>query len=111
MSGKHARPTRLRRTHLRGHGNILKRLLVHVAGFNLGLVMRALLGVGKPRRLQDGLAAGLLPPARVASGRLALAVAPVGSLPAPLAPAGIGTNPSADGLNVNYGIQPSSTGC
>ena len=50
----------LRRTHLRGHGNILKRLLVHVAGFNLGLVMRALLGVGKPRRLQDGLAAGLL---------------------------------------------------
>ena len=51
----------LRRIHLRGHGNILKRLLVHVAGFNLSLVMRALLGVGKPRRLQDGLAAGLLP--------------------------------------------------
>jgi transposase len=49
----------MRRTHLRGHGNILKRLLVHVAGFNLGLVMRALVGIGKPRRMQDGLAAGL----------------------------------------------------
>jgi len=42
----------MRRTHLRGHINILKRMLVHVGGFNLGLVMRQLLGVGKPRRLQ-----------------------------------------------------------
>jgi len=42
----------MRRTHLRGHRNILKRLLIHVAGFNLGLVMRRLLGVGKPRILQ-----------------------------------------------------------
>jgi hypothetical protein len=30
----------MRRTHLRGHGNILKRLLVHVAACNLGLWMR-----------------------------------------------------------------------
>jgi hypothetical protein len=30
----------MRRTHLRGHTNILKRLLVHAGGFNLGLVMR-----------------------------------------------------------------------
>jgi transposase len=50
----------MRRTHLRKHGNILKRLLVHVAGFNLGLVMRSLFGIGKPRRAQDGLAAALL---------------------------------------------------
>jgi transposase len=42
----------MRRTHLRGHINILKRMLVHVGGFNLGLVMRQLIGVGKPRRLQ-----------------------------------------------------------
>jgi len=41
----------MRRTHLRGHPNILKRLLIHVAGFNLGLVMRKLLGAGKPRAL------------------------------------------------------------
>lgn len=39
----------MRRTHLRGHENILKRYLVHVAGFNLSLVMRQMLGVGTPR--------------------------------------------------------------
>ncbi len=50
----------MRRTHLRGHVNILKRLLIHVAGFNLGLVMRAICGIGKPRRMQDGLAAAIL---------------------------------------------------
>lgn len=50
----------MRRTHLRTHGRILKRLLVHVAGFNLALVMRSVFGIGKPRRLQDGLPAGLL---------------------------------------------------
>jgi transposase len=42
----------LRRTHLRGHANILKRLFVHVSGFNLGLFMRTLFGVGTPRSLQ-----------------------------------------------------------
>ena len=41
----------MRRTHLREHGNILKRLMVHVAGFNLGLVMRKLVGRGTPRGL------------------------------------------------------------
>ena len=50
----------MRRTHLRGHPNILKRLLIHVAGFNLALVMRSMFGVGKPRCLQDGLAAAIL---------------------------------------------------
>ena len=39
----------MRRTHLRKHGNILKRLLVHVAGFNLGLLMRKLIGKGTPK--------------------------------------------------------------
>jgi transposase len=43
----------MRRTHLRGHANILKRLIVHAAGFNLGLLMRACFGIGKPRTLQD----------------------------------------------------------
>ena len=42
----------MRRTHLRGHNNILKRMLVHVGGFNLGLVMRRAFGIGKPRGLQ-----------------------------------------------------------
>ncbi|MFC1525908.1 transposase [Candidatus Latescibacterota bacterium] len=39
----------LRRLHLRGRSNILKRLLIHAAGFNLGLVLRQLLGAGTPR--------------------------------------------------------------
>ena len=43
----------MRRTHLRGHGNILKRVLVHLGAFNLGLLMRHLVGVGTPRGLQD----------------------------------------------------------
>ena len=46
----------MRRTHLRGHTNILKRLLVHSGGFNLGLLMRTLIGVGTPRGLQGRLA-------------------------------------------------------
>jgi transposase len=45
----------MRRTHLRGQANIRKRAVVHVAAFNLGLVMRKLLGAGTPRGL-----AGLL---------------------------------------------------
>jgi transposase len=42
----------MRRTHLRKHDNILKRLLVHVAGANLGLLLRNLYGSGTPRSLQ-----------------------------------------------------------
>jgi transposase len=50
----------MRRTHLRGHENILKRVLLHVSGFNLGLVMRRLFGVGTPRGLQGRLAAAIM---------------------------------------------------
>lgn len=49
----------MRRTHLRGHTNILKRLLIHAGGFNLGLVMRHLIGIGTPRGLQGRVAAAL----------------------------------------------------
>ncbi len=42
----------MRRTHLRGHENILKRLLVHAGAFNLGLLMRKAFGRGTPRGLQ-----------------------------------------------------------
>lgn len=45
----------LRRVYLRGHSNILKRVLIHEAGFNLGLVMRQRFGQGKPRGLQGRL--------------------------------------------------------
>jgi len=47
----------MRRTHLRGHPNILKRLLIHAGGFNLGLLMRQVIGLGTPRGLQGRLAA------------------------------------------------------
>src|SRR4051794_27862731 len=53
----------MRRTHLRGHENIAKRLLVHVAGFNLSLLMRQAFGIGKPRCLQGergGLSAAIV---------------------------------------------------
>ena len=49
----------MRRTHLRGHANILKRLLVHTGAFNVGLLMRTLIGVGTPRGLQGRVAAVL----------------------------------------------------
>jgi len=47
----------MRRTHLRGTMNILKRVLIHTSGFNLGLMMRRLIGVGTPRGLQGRVAA------------------------------------------------------
>ncbi len=47
-----------RRTWLRGRENVTKRYLVQVAAHNLGLLMRKLFGVGKPRTLQG---AGGLP--------------------------------------------------
>jgi transposase len=40
---------RLRRTWLRGRENVHKRYLIHVAGHNLGLLMRLLIGAGTPK--------------------------------------------------------------
>ena len=39
----------LRRTWLRGRENVHKRYLIHVAGHNLGLLMRLLIGAGTPK--------------------------------------------------------------
>jgi transposase len=39
----------MRRTHLRKHANILKRQLIHVAGFDLNLIFRKLLDTDTPR--------------------------------------------------------------
>ena len=41
-----------RRSRLRGLVNVAKRYLMYVAGRNLGVIMRALFGVGTPRSLQ-----------------------------------------------------------
>jgi transposase len=50
----------MRRAWLRGGENLRKRYLVHVAGYNLGLIMRLLVGAGTPRRFLAGLSAQLL---------------------------------------------------
>jgi transposase len=47
----------MRRTHLRQHGNIIKRLLIHAGAFNLSLLMRKLAGCGTPRGFQGRPAA------------------------------------------------------
>ena len=50
----------MRRCHLRGRDNILKRQLVHVGAFNLSLVLRQLLGAGTPRELRNRLGTSIL---------------------------------------------------
>jgi transposase len=48
-----------RRTWLRGIEDITKRYVIHVAGRNLGTMMRAIFGVGTPRGLQGAMSAAL----------------------------------------------------
>lgn len=59
----------MRRTHLRGHPNILKRLLIHTGAGNLALLMRHLHRAGTPRGLAD-LAALIARALDAARGRL-----------------------------------------
>ena len=42
----------MRRVHWRGHANIRNRLLIHACGYNLGVLMRNVAGIGTPRTLQ-----------------------------------------------------------
>jgi transposase len=77
----------MRRTHLRQNENILKRLLIHVAGFNLGLLMRKLVGCGTPRGQRRAKTASLstlrslFAAARGLRGRLCGRVRPIWCLP------------------------------
>lgn len=50
----------MRRAWLRGRENLHKRYLIHVAGFNLSIVMRALFGYGTTREAASGSQAYLL---------------------------------------------------
>jgi len=50
----------MRRAWLRGRENLRKRYLVHVAGYNLGLIMRLLVGAGTPREFLARASAHLL---------------------------------------------------
>jgi hypothetical protein len=45
----------MRRPRLRGRENVHKRYLIHVAGFNLGVLMRALHGQGTSREAAEAL--------------------------------------------------------
>jgi transposase len=60
----------MRRTHLRGHRNILKRLLIHACGLNLGLVMRKMYRMGTPRGMAE-LAEAALAAVSAAKARVA----------------------------------------
>ena len=46
----------MRRAWLRGRENVQKRYLIHVAGYNLGLIMRLLTGAGTPRAFRASTA-------------------------------------------------------
>ena len=50
----------MRRVHLRGQENVYKRVLIHLGGFNLSLVMRQWSGKGTPRGWQGFSADALL---------------------------------------------------
>ena len=60
----------MRRVHLRGLANVEKRYIIHVAGFNLGILLRALFGFGTPRGWADAPAALLF----VRIGKLSLLI-------------------------------------
>jgi transposase len=63
----------MRRTHLRFHDNIIKRLLIHAGAFNLSLIMRKISGRGTPRGFQ-GRPNALLILIQILSGFLVSAV-------------------------------------
>ena len=64
----------MRRAWLRGRENLHKRYLVHVAGYNLGLVMRLLVGAGTPREFLARASAHLLALATADGAVLAILV-------------------------------------
>jgi transposase len=69
----------MRRAWLRGRENLHKRYLVHVAGYNLGLIMRLLVGAGTPRECLAGGSAHLLALAIADSAVLAILTVPTGT--------------------------------
>jgi len=78
----------LRRAYVRGHDNVLKRLLLHASAFNLGLWMRKLFGIGTPRGLQ-GRAAVLSAMFRLLWSQIFEAIAALFDQGWPLLPAGL----------------------
>jgi len=72
----------MRHTWLRGRENVPKRYLMHVAAYNLGLVMRALLGAGTPKGAA-ARGAALLWLAEPTAGLVVLIVVPPDTPPEP----------------------------
>jgi hypothetical protein len=68
----------MRRAWLRGRENLHKRYLIHVAGYDLGLIMRLLAGAGTPREFQARVSAHFAAFATPTGGLLALLVVAVG---------------------------------
>ena len=64
----------MRRAWLRGRENLHKRYLIHVSGYNLGLIMRLLTGAGTPREFQSRASACLFAAISPAGGLLALLI-------------------------------------
>ena len=77
----------LRRSHLRGRENLQKRYFVHVAGYNLGLVMRQLIGAGTPKELA-ARGAGLLWLLHPDTGLLLVLILPPDAPPDPTSSTG-----------------------
>ena len=82
----------MRRTWLRGRENVHKRYLVHVAGYNLGILMRALFGAGTPREAASAKNALLL----VIQTNVAMAIVIVAEIDGEMALLAIFAAPEAD---------------
>jgi len=82
----------MRRAWLRGRENIHKRYLVHVAGFNLGILMRALFGYGTPREAGNARSALLF----VIQIEIALAIVMIADIDGELAMLVIVAAPDTD---------------
>ena len=82
----------MRRAWLRGRENIHKRYLVHVAGFNLAILMRALFGYGTPREAASARSALLF----VIQIEIALAIVMIADIDGELAMLVIVVTPDTD---------------
>jgi hypothetical protein len=75
----------MRCTWLQGRENIAKRNLIQVAGFNLGVLMRALVGCGTPRERAEAARNVFLFVIRTDSATGIVIIVDIGSAPAMLA--------------------------
>ena len=75
----------MRRAWLRGRENLHERYLIHVAGYNFGLIMRLLTGAGTPREFQARASACLVATISTTGGLLALLIVVADDLTAVLA--------------------------